>query len=179
MKQQSDVFTTPPLVADFSAIICNASSASLAPATANSSSWSNNSETLFWETSCSLSLTEALALRNFNWQGRSKELLQMRGRRETLPLLWFAGNLRRAEGGCTKPEKQGVHKVRVIAESERTVQRRAPSVDPFALETIRNGRWLVGKCRPRILSACAPGHTQCQTDSVVRVFGRWILFLFT
>lgn len=62
MEQQSSVPTTPPFLPQFSAIISNASSASLAPKTRLSKSSFSNSEEEFSGFSSSLALEEALGL---------------------------------------------------------------------------------------------------------------------
>lgn len=64
MEQESEVETTPLFLEELSAIICNASSASLAATAIRSRRcWSNRSES---EVSFWLSLMEALALRNLD-----------------------------------------------------------------------------------------------------------------
>jgi hypothetical protein len=117
IKQQSSTPTTPPLVPDLSAIISNASLASLAAETLPSNSSSNRRETTeFPATPLSLSLKEALALRVLEKLARVDELLvnSKRGKREEELLLLATVSASLGRGGWERRESHGEPKLSVI-----------------------------------------------------------------
>lgn len=117
MEQQSEVETTPSFREEFWAIICKASTASLAFAAIRRRSWwSSRSAAVSSEVSLWLSLTEALAFGNLDWLWSEEAKKNREG--EGVWLGQVSESLgSEEEGWWSRREKHGVQRFRVIAES--------------------------------------------------------------